>query len=158
MFPKSLLIIPLTLLYLGATPAFATVYRWIDSKGYVHYSDRPPEGATHVVAIDPRFADRNQNVETQGGDDSASAPAPAAADDTASPGAQAEAANAVQQDVAKAHAEQCKKARERYQNYIQSQRLFKEDKDGKRTYLSDAELTDARVKAKRDVDELCKGQ
>ena len=158
MFPKSLLVVPLTLLCLGSAPAFATVYRWVDSKGFVHYSDRPPEGAAKVVAIDPRFADRNQNIESQqGADDSAASPPTTAADDS-SPGAQADAENAVQQDVAKARAEQCKKARERYQNYIQSQRLFKEDKEGKRTYLSDAELTDARVKAKRDVDELCRSQ
>jgi hypothetical protein len=158
MFSKSLLVIPLTLLYLGATPAFATVYRWVDSKGFIHYSDRPPEGAAKVVAIDPRFADRNQNVETQGTDDSASASTPSAPEDSASPGAQAAAENTVQQDVAKAHAEQCKKARERYQVYIQSQRLYKEDKEGKRTYLTDAELTDARVKAKRELDDLCKSQ
>jgi hypothetical protein len=159
MLRKSLLISLTLLLGAAATPAFATVYRWVDAKGFVHYSDRPPEGAAKVVAIDPRFADRNQSVQQTTEDttapaDNSSPPPP----DDSSPGEQTARENSVQQDVERARTEQCKKARERYQNYVQSQRLFKEDKDGKRTYLSDTELTDARLKAKRDVDELCKAQ
>lgn len=33
---------------LVASPAFADAYRWVDSNGVVHYSDRPVEGAERI--------------------------------------------------------------------------------------------------------------
>jgi predicted DNA-binding protein len=48
----------------------------------------------------------------------------------------------------------CKQAQDRYKSYIEARRLFREV-DGKRVYLSDQELTDARARAKLTVDEYC---
>jgi hypothetical protein len=61
---------------------------------------------------------------------------------------------AAQNDAARAKLEQCKQAQDRYQRYIDSRRLFREE-DGKRVYLSDQELTEARGRAKQAVDDYC---
>jgi hypothetical protein len=65
-----------------------------------------------------------------------------------------EALAAVQDDAARAKVEQCKAAQDRYQRYIESRRLFREE-NGKRVYLSDQELTEARGRAKQAVDDYC---
>jgi hypothetical protein len=53
-------------------------------------------------------------------------------------------------------AEQCAKARERYDSYANSRRLYEKLPDGSRRYLSDAELEAARASAKASVDVMCK--
>ena len=58
-------------------------------------------------------------------------------------------------DAAKARVEQCKSAQERYKRYIESHRLYRETADGKREYLTDKELTEARARAKQTVDDYC---
>ena len=66
-----------------------------------------------------------------------------------------EAWAASEADAAKAKVENCKTAQDKYQLYIQSQRLFRELPDGKRVYLTDKELTEARARAKQDVVDFC---
>lgn len=136
-----------------ATVAAAeTVYKWIDTRGQVHYTDRPPtESGARLVTVFERDA-----VEDEGGgqddvpqfaDTGAGAPEePEPADSTVA---------SVQQDVQRVRSEQCKQAEERYKTYIESQRLFRLTADGQRVYLSDAELTKARIEAKQAVDQLC---
>jgi hypothetical protein len=60
-------------------------------------------------------------------------------------------------DVSKVANEQCKQARDVYDSYIRARHIYKEGDNKSRTYLSDAEMEEARVNAKRDVDEACKG-
>ena len=61
----------------------------------------------------------------------------------------------VQKDVEASRLERCKKAREQYTNAINSQRLYRQDKDGNRVYLSDAELSQARVDSAKAVEAIC---
>ena len=58
-------------------------------------------------------------------------------------------------DAAKAKVEQCKSAQDRYQRYLESRRLYRETADGKREYLTDKELTEARARARQAVDDYC---
>ncbi len=81
---------------------------------------------------------------------------PPPADDTVGlPPASEETIASVQQDVERLRSENCKKAQERYKTYIESQRLFRQTPNGGREYLSEAELAQARVRAKQAVDEFC---
>jgi hypothetical protein len=48
------------------------------------------------------------------------------------------------------------KARERYDTYMTSQRLYESLPNGERRYLTDAELDAARASAKASMDVLCK--
>lgn len=57
---------------------------------------------------------------------------------------------------AKDKAERCAKARERYDSYMNSQRLYEQGANNERRYLSDLELTAARDSAKASMDTLCK--
>jgi len=143
-----------------------TVYKWMDSGGQVHYTDRPPvdPGARVLAVYEEGLAsdeeeDADSGATDDGGADFAE-PGPGSAGD-ASPGdlglprPSAETVAAVQQDVEQVRAEQCQKARERYRTYVESQRLYRETPNGGRAYLSDAELAEARVRAKQAVDEYC---
>ena len=62
---------------------------------------------------------------------------------------------AVQKDVNAVRAEQCKAAKEKYQKTITAHRLYKENKAGERVYLTDAEIDQARISDKLEVDRAC---
>jgi hypothetical protein len=125
-----ILAIATTLLGL-ATAAHADVYRWVDSKGTVQYSDRWVPGSVLVKT-----------------DKSRGTPPPPTAADPSAPGevaSQNDSERTVAQDVANSKAEQCKKAREAYDKAIASRRIYKEGKDGAREYMSDAEADAYRI-------------
>ncbi|HUO96790.1 MAG TPA: DUF4124 domain-containing protein [Steroidobacteraceae bacterium] len=147
------------LLVLGAValPSVAAVYKWIDPKGEIHYSDRPPPPEGKLLSIDTSA----QHSHERGPEPAprASTPAPLGAPGTPnaalSPEAAAKLKQNVDNDVSSARADQCKQAQDKYQNYIHSRRLYKEGPNKERIYLSDQELETERLNAKHEVDELC---
>lgn len=60
-----------------------------------------------------------------------------------------------EESSAKDKAERCAKARERYDSYMNSQRLYEQLPNDERRYLSDAELDAARASAKASMETLC---
>ncbi len=62
---------------------------------------------------------------------------------------------AVQKDVATARAEQCKAAKEKYEKSVEARRMYRVGKNGEREYFTDAEVDEARLSAKRDMDAAC---
>jgi Domain of unknown function (DUF4124) len=154
------LVIALALAGLASVAAAATVYKWMDAEGQVHYTDRPPRaGDAKIIAVYEEGSPEDEGAESTAtaGDESppADATASAAQDEEQAAASQAQV-NAVNADVAKARAENCKKATERYNSYVTSQRLFRTGPDGQRQYLTDAELSLARVSAKKDMDLFCR--
>jgi len=135
-----------------------TVYKWVDGAGQIHYTDLPPKQAdAKILSIShgpSNLGDEEDSGDAgysdENGDDSA---APSGTT-TPEPPVSQEALAAVRNDAARAKVEQCKQAQDRYQRYIDSRRLFREE-NGKRVYLSDQELTEARARAKQAVDEYC---
>lgn len=140
--------------------AAETVYKWQDSGGQIHYTDLPPtQGGAKILGVFTREtfveddnADGADEDDGTGDDGSAT---PSSGTDSDDLDADLEAMAAVQADVASAKNEQCKEAKERYQIYIESRRVFRQTADGKREYLTDQELAEARVRAKQSVDESC---
>jgi len=139
-------------------------YKWSDSRGQIHYTDLPPTqsdakilGVFHKESsvIDEESGDDQGDSGDNNGDNSGGSSAQPSGDDSSEPAIDNEAMAAVQKDVSSAKAKQCKEAQERYQRYVESRRLFRETKDGKREYLTDKELAEARVHAKQSVDESC---
>jgi DNA uptake protein ComE-like DNA-binding protein len=128
--------------------AQADVYRFTDDKGQVQYTDKPQvlpaerlrvqSQRTDVVAIQARAEGAPTKEQSK--------PNPA----------QQEEARQASELSAKDKAERCVKARERYDQYMNSQRLYKVMPDGERTYLTDAELDAARNSAKLSMEEFCK--
>ena len=148
-----------TLLMAGFTVIASadTVYKWVDSSGLIYYTDLPPTQAdAKILGIFHR--ESGVPDDEQAGDEGGGGNAPAtqpSGNKSAEPSIDREAMAAVEADVANEKVKQCKEAKERYQNYIESQRLFRETPDGKREYLTDAQLTETRVKAKQSVAEYC---
>jgi hypothetical protein len=142
-------------LWLAAPAAASAVYKWVDPQGHVHYSDRPPPPEGKLLSIEdaPHSRPMTDRAANSPGP-AASQPAPAAARPQ-NAAAQAQLRDTVANDVATTREQQCKQARERYDNYLHSRRLFKEGPDKERVYLSDAEMDAARINAKRELDEFC---
>jgi hypothetical protein len=144
-------ILAITLISLaGVSAAHADVYRWTDSNGVVQYSDRWVPGSVLV------------KTEKARGSSSSAAPAPSANAPAASAAPRADQILAserdkrtVDADVAKVRGEQCKKAQEAYDYAVNTPRLYKEEKDGGKTYLSDAELSARRVDLLNKRREAC---
>ncbi len=137
-----------------ATVATAeTVYKWVDARGQIHYSDLPPrEPGARILSTHQRggFA------ADEDADEPAADTLPAGFSEADAPDGETRAAAvAVQRDLESKRAEQCKQARDRYTQYIESRRLYRTTADGQRQYLTDAELAAARVEAKQAVDESC---
>lgn len=144
-----------------------TVYKWVDGSGQVHYTDLPPrQGDAKILGV---YQQESGDVDDLGGEDNGAGSddsaggdeaggAPQAASDTPrtpEPPVSAAAMAAAEADAAKAKVEQCKAAQDRYARYRDSRRLYRETEDGKREYLTDKELTEARARAKQAVDDYC---
>jgi hypothetical protein len=110
-------------------------------------SDRPSPGAEFV---------RTQVRRPDAPPDNAAAAKPAAAGSTApSPAAAAATRQAVQKDMDQAKAEECKKARETYQQSLTARRIYRTNKDGEREYLSDTEADQLRLNARLNMEQSC---
>lgn len=151
------IVLGLVMAGLTAIAAAETVYKWVDSHGQIYYTDLPPRqpdakilGIFHETT---GVIGDGEEENSDAADDETPDTAPAT--ESASPGDSSDAAATVQADVANARFKQCKEAQERYKVYIESHRLFRQMPDGKRQYLTDQELTEARVRAKQAVDDYC---
>lgn len=154
MSPVIRLALGAALLALAATAAHADVWGWQDAQGKWHYSDVPVQGAKLIRKGSrdvPRAATGTGAAATSG----AAGTAIAAGDAASARLAADAAARGVQADLDKNRAEQCKQASERYDKMIAARRLYKEPTPGQRAYLTDAELAQARVDARRERDEAC---
>lgn len=122
-------------LLLISAAASAEMYRWVDSAGKVHYSDRPTQGSTEVKVRVP-------------GD----SPVPAVAGDGSAP---ADAVEPLPEDDAtQVRGQLCVQAKQRLASYEQADGLYVDEAGGRRD-LSMEERVDAIVKAKRAVKDLC---
>ena len=142
--PAPLLMMTLAACTLAAALAHADVYRFTDEKGHVQYTDKP--------AVLP--AERLR-VQSQGSDVVTAQARPDTAKSTVAK-ADANEAKQASELSAKDKAERCIKARERYDQYMNSQRLYKTLPNGERSYLTDAELDTELSAAKSSMEEFCK--
>jgi len=150
---RSLTLTTLIVASLGSV-AHADVYRWTDEKGEAHYSDRWVPGSELIKSSKPR-----PTMDSPPPSAAAQSKAPVANANQAAADAkqQAAAAAAVKQDVAKTKEAQCKTAKERYQQAIDSRRIYKAPAKGDtdRVYMSDAETDAYRLQARNDVTLAC---
>jgi hypothetical protein len=150
---RTLLFVSAATAWLAAGAAAADVYKFKDDQGNVLYTDKPAtlpaerlniqSQKTDTVAVQSRQQDELKRLQDA---DNANQQAASGTRDQQ----QATQASATQK------ADQCVKARQRYDSYMSSQRLFEQGADGQRRYLSDDELTAARASAKASMDVMCK--
>ena len=123
------------------------IYRWKDVNGNWHYSDQPQAGAELVRGT------RKPPPSTPSPAPASKATANATATTTAP---DSKTVDQVRQDVAAAQDDNCKKADEAYNKSVQARRMYKIDAQGVKTYLTDAELDEARLNARTQRDAVCK--
>jgi hypothetical protein len=130
------------------------VYKYVDEKGNTLYTDRPMPGAVRIstgsvrppevtarsyasqqAANNQQLASSNQKIAQQQTDQ--------------------KLADQVNKDVATSQADLCKKARKNYDLSLASRRVYTEDKNGNRSYMSDADIEKQRIEAKKTVDAIC---
>lgn len=129
------------------------VYKYVDERGNTLYTDKPMPGAERVTSTAPRPPE--VAARSYAAQQSATGNQLAASNQRIADGQDTQRVVAnVAKDLAESRAARCKEARENYTKTINSQRLYRE-KDGKREYLSDVELTQARVDANRNVENIC---
>jgi len=145
----------------GAVAGAETVYKWVDGAGQVHYTDLPPsQSDARILGVYQQEAGVVEETDggdftEEGGDPDDETANPPEAPRTSEPPVSEAAMAAAIADAEKAKVEQCKEAQDRYQRYIDSRRLFRETADGKRVYLTDKELTEARARARQAVTDYC---
>ncbi len=127
------------------------IYRWTDENGNVHYGDRPTGAETEQrVAIASRRTD-NAAVQaaynTRYGEPKNGS---AASEEEDKPMTRAE-----RRAKAEERAATCQRYRDRLETLVTSRRLYREDENGERVYLDDAESQDARTKAEELVEQYC---
>jgi hypothetical protein len=129
------------------TGARADIWKQVDAQGHVQYSDRWTPGAVLI-----KSSDHNPASNASGGDEKQLQDADKRM--TAELNKE-EAQRQVQRDEAAAHADQCKKATDHYNQLIQARRIYNTAANGDREYLSDEQADQERVQAKMDMDSAC---
>lgn len=126
------------------------IYKWTDEDGNVHYGDTPTVNSERV-AIDSRPTNPSiVQAESKSIADSRAQRADRAA------AAAADAASAAELKAeADARAQRCTKYRQTMQKFVISRRLYREDENGERVYLDEAETQAARDRVERQVEENC---
>jgi len=153
MLRSTLLTLTLTASVLLAAPAGADVYKFKDDKGNVLYTDKPSTLPAERLNIQSQKTDV---VAVQAREQAEQQPQ-SSSDKTTTQNSQQRADNAQATEMtAKDKAERCTKARERYDVYMNSQKLYEQAPNGDRRYLSSDELVSAREQAKRSMDAMCK--
>jgi len=145
-------LLSLLALALGATGAATAGDIYCNNQGR-DCSDRPSPGATFVGSTNSSIPANSEPAPAANSSNSNAAPATDSAAN-ARLGQDASRA-AVQKDVAATRAEQCKQAKEKYQQSVEARRVYRVNKAGEREYLSDTEADQARLNARLEMERSC---
>jgi len=134
----------------------ASVYRWVDAQGIVHYSDQPAaDSSAEELPIRYRKTDRGALQARL------KAKSELAAAGEVREGQESDADAAAEADRQKVLAERdtnCKAARDRVAKYTNALRLYKPGPNGERVYLTNEELDVERADANRAVEQWCNAE
>lgn len=131
----------------------ADVYRFVDSKGQVQYTDRPETLPAELLAKLKSQRTDNSAIADRVAADLKARDAASKAQDTAAK-TEAEKARA-DQTTAADKANRCAQARNRYAAVTNTGRVYTVDDKGERSYMDDAQLEKARATAKEQMDTWC---
>ncbi len=143
-------LVPITALMLAGalSVAQADVYRWVDAQGVPHYSDEWVPGSVLVQTTHAR-------PESSSPSSSSSSSLSGQSSRIHEQLTEEDNARAVQQDIAKAKATQCEAAKARYTKAIEARRIYKQDANGDRTFLSEEDSEAYRQQARQAVQDAC---
>ena len=137
--------------FMMATAAAAEIYKWVDAEGNVQYGDRP-SGADSEVQL--QIASRPTDPERIQAQTTARLEQQASAREAAAAVPQGPSEEELRAEAAE-RAEKCTMYRARLEKFVQSRRLYREDANGERVYLDEAETQAARENVQHQVEEYC---
>ena len=140
--------------FLGGTAQAGDVYKYVDERGTTLYTDKPIPGAVLVSAGTQRPAEAAARAYTAN-QTMTNVQLATSNQNIAAAKSDARVAANVARDLEASRLERCKQAREIYNKAINSQRLYRQTPDGKREYLSDAELSQQRLDSAKAVEAIC---
>jgi hypothetical protein len=149
---RSRAIATVTLLTLAVTgSALASdIYKWTDAEGNVHYGDVPVSAQSERLSITSTSTDNAQvQASTQARVDSRTLQRQEEANLPAGPTKEELRAEADER------ATQCTAHRAQLQKFLTSRRIYREDEDGERVYMDEAEMQATRARAESRVEEYC---
>ncbi len=135
--------------------AAAEIYKWVDADGNVQYGDRP-SGADSEVQLqiasrptDPAHIEAQATARLEQQANAREVAREAAANEPQGPSEEE------LRTEARERAEKCTMYRARLEKFVQSRRLYREDANGERVYLDEAETQAARENVQHQVEEYC---
>ncbi len=129
------------LVVLVAGTTFADdLYKWVDTDGNVHYSDRPiSETSVDSLAVGSKLTDPlNVPAENE-----------ATVTDPEDPAPEKSPEKTVERE------EKCAAVKQRLRKLLISPRLYRNDENGERVYLTDEEIIAVRERVQYQVEEYC---
>jgi len=130
--------------------AQADVYRWVDEHGEPHYSDQWVQGS-EVVRTSKSHPAGFDNAGRAADQKNLTAGSQRAADQARDQ----QNTRAMQQDLTARRAALCKSAKDAYMRAITARVVYKDDKDGQRTYMSEADADTYRADVRKAVQDNC---
>lgn len=156
---KKLLLI---LLALSSANAFASLNKWVDANGKVHYSDQPPPANVKAKVLHTS----SDTAVPASGTGTTAASAPAAPKTIAereaelkrTQQAKKEAADKAAQELAKAETNKinCAASQQNLRTLQDGVRLIEIDAKGERSYLDDTQRQQRVAKTQQDISTYCK--
>lgn len=131
--------------------AQADVYRWVDAQGQPHYSDQWVPGSEVVKTVRSHPTGESATSAGQSSEKSVMA----ASSRISTQLQEQDNARAVQEDKAKSQETRCKTEKDAYMRAITSRKVYKDQKDGTRTYLSDEDADAYREQLRKAVQDSC---
>lgn len=169
------LLLALSLTMCAAVPVSAQMYKWVDSNGQVHYTDKPPPGnikteklrpppPAPVVSAPTAGASKTgakQDAANDGKNAADAAPKTPAEQEQAFRKRQAEAAKAQEAEAKKVaqardKAENCRRAKAAVASLQAGGRQMRVDEKGERVFLDDAQIASETAKAQQEAAAACK--
>ncbi len=151
---KRLLLVVLATASIGVSISVPAdeIYKWTDADGYVHYEDRPaPDAAVERIRLSYNRTDNEAVQErvqarrdAQSQRQKSQETSAAAAEDVAE-----------KQERAETTAKRCKQYRDQLNVMALAAPVYREDENGDRVYLDDAQRDQARAKTERLISEYC---
>lgn len=150
---KRLTVSALALALVLSVPSLASeIYKWTDADGNVHYGDRPSgqptEQRMEITYKRTDGASVQARVDAQRESQAARREARAQQDEDEQTLAEQRAAEEQRQ-------QKCENYRAKLETMVTSRRLYREDENGERVYLDDAQMLEARQRAEELVAEYC---
>ena len=144
-------LVPLFLFFIATFQLHAGVYKWVDEKGRVHFSDRPVTDQSTEINIK-----QQETGQPSAGQDDRKLKMERMLDVYEEERAEKKEAKQKQQAERKKRKQNCARAKDRYNSHVRARGIYNLNKDGDRQYMSDAERARHMKRLKSDIARWCK--